>query len=154
LLNDTFEEILGRYLGKDKEEDLEKVEKSTSIPHYQEILSLNKANYIYLRLPLHITSIITQIRLNYLTLYINFKYHRLGAFKSDSCLRCNLNEIEDLNHIFTRCTLYKDIRNTYMSNIHFTWHDCDYFIRLSTEHNETYYTTIYEYLSKCIAKRG
>jgi len=96
--------------------DINKLKESKSIPHYNNLFSITPHNYLNINLPLPITSIIMQIRLNYDRIAMKNNSITLNAWFNENnktCTNCNNNYIEDINHFLFDCTFYDDIRKKY-----------------------------------------
>ncbi len=90
------------------EQDLESARKSTSIPHYDKLVSSIFAEpYLMTALPQYIVTCVAQLRLNYSIIFNQGSWHNLGMFELRGCKFCD--ERDSFNHLFS-CSHYKQLR--------------------------------------------
>jgi len=155
VLSNAYNDILERHQTSLLEHDLTRVNTSTSVPHLRHIsTSWKRQCYLTLDMPLHVTSTICQIRLNYPVLYINFKFYKLGSYNATQCCHCSSGEVEDLNHIFSKCINYRDLRNEYRRLIDFNTIDCDYYVKIDSNLDVQSYMHVFQFISLCMKRRG
>jgi hypothetical protein len=90
------------------EQDLELARKSTTIPHYYNLVSTIFAEpYLLMALPQYIVTCVAQLRLNYSIIYNQGIWYNLGMFEHKECPFCE--ERDSLAHLFS-CSHYKQLR--------------------------------------------
>ena len=114
-------------------------------------MDTNPHTYLNINLPLQVTSIIMQIRLNFDRITINNKSITFNAWfnqNNSSCTNCNSNSIEDINHFLFDCSFYDNIRKKYnIQEENFV--NIDFYRGLTT----TQGFAIYNYINECFKLR-
>lgn len=110
--------IVEKYAEHLKELDLFNYAKSNScIFHVDRLPTDTLPLYLYIRLPLEISSVIAQIKLANIyrcCFYFKRNWHKL---ETDSiCRMCNMQSNETIQHIFLECPTYKPYREFYLGS--------------------------------------
>ena len=151
IVKENINVILDKYKEKLIQSDINKTNSSSSLPHYKNIMDTNPHTYLNINLPLQVTSIIMQIRLNFDRITINNKSITFNAWfnqNNSSCTNCNSNSIEDINHFLFNCSFYDNIRKKYnIQEENFV--NIDFYRGLTT----TQGFTIYNYINECFKLR-